>query len=151
MNRSGSQKVLLVISIINIVSGVFALIGALMSLLMGGAVSGATLLEIERAGVTVNDALAASAALSIVGVASLILGAIALLEGILGIRAANDKNKIMPVWVLSIIGLGISVLAFVASIFNGSFGANLVSNLCSLVGSGLMFWIANNIKVETGK
>ena len=66
-------------------------------------------------------------------------------------RAANDNQKIMPVWVLAIIGLVGAVITIVVALTDGSFSAGDTSSLGSLVGSGLMFWVANNIKKQAGK
>lgn len=57
----------------------------------------------------------------------------------------------MPVWILAIIGLVGAVITIIVSIANGSFAANAVSNIITLVIDGLMFWLANNIKTEAGK
>ena len=51
-------------------------------------------------------------------------------------------------WVLAIIGLVGAVISLIMSIAQGAFNA---SSILSLALSGLMFWIANNIKTEAGK
>ena len=150
MQRSGSQKFLLVISIIDIVVGAFALIGAIL-LIMGGGMVAADPTVLADSGLTADEAGIASGAFSFLGLVSLFTGAIGLLEGILGIRAANDNQKIMPVWVLSLIGLIGSVVGVVMSIANGSIGAQAVNLIAMLAGSALMFWVANNIKRQAGK
>ena len=90
MQRSGSQKFLLVISIIDIVVGAFALIGAIL-LIMGGGMVAADPTVLADSGLTADEAGIASGAFSFLGLVSLFTGAIGLLEGILGIRAANDN------------------------------------------------------------
>ncbi len=74
-----------------------------------------------------------------------------LLCGIFGIRAANDNQKIMIVWVFAIIGVILGVVGIIYSIVNGSFGQNALSMILGLIVDVLLFWIANNIKREAGK
>ena len=107
--------------------------------------------KLAEAGVTAADAGMLSVATSMMAVILIVAAAVSILEGVLGIRAANDASKIMPVWILAIIGLVGAVITIIASIANGSFAANAVSNIITLVIDGLMFWIANNIKTEAGK
>jgi hypothetical protein len=83
-----------------------------------------------------------------IAVMGIFSGVLSIVEGILGIRAANDMNKIMPVWILSIISLIGSVVTIIFSITQGTFGSNVWSYLLSLAASGAMFWIANNIKTQ---
>ena len=102
-------------------------------------------------GLTAEEAGSVGVASAALGVASalIIIGAIvSIIEGVLGLRAAKDNQKIMPVWVLAIIGLVGAVISLIMSIAQGAFNA---SSILSLALSGLMFWIANNIKTEAGK
>lgn len=152
MNRSGSQTFLLVISILDIVAGAFGIITAIMTG-MAGAAAGAGAAgivgssEMAASGVTASDAGVAAAGLSLITVLLFVSAGVAIVEGILGIRAANDNRKIMPVWIIAIIGLAFAVISVIASIVSGKF---TFSVLGSLIGSGLMFWIANNIKQQAG-
>ena len=74
-------------------------------------------------------------------------GALSLITGILGVRAAKDATKVTPVFVLSAISLAIVVVGLIGSIISGSFSA---SGLLELVAPGLMFWCANNVKKQAG-
>lgn len=152
--RSGSQKTLLVISIIDIVSGALALIAGLMTTLLGGfmgaAVGGAGE-ELAEAGVTAAEAGAASAVTSILSVFIIVAGIISIIEGILGVRAANDATKIMPVWIIAIVSLVGSIVSLIMVFVNGSFADSGLSTIATLVIDAMMFWIANNIKVEAGR
>lgn len=143
------------VSIIEIVSGALSLIAGLMATLaggvMGGAVSSMSADQLAEAGVTAADAGMLSVATSMMAVILIVAAAVSILEGVLGIRAANDASKIMPVWILAIIGLVGAVITIIVSIANGSFAANAVSNIITLVIDGLMFWIANNIKTMPQK
>ena len=152
MERSGSQKFLLVISIINIV---FAVLGILAGItgIMGGALFGAVdTQEVSSAlsgtGVTQGEASGIMVgAFLLVFIASIF----ELLVGILGIRAANDNQKIMPVWVLALIEVILYAIGIIVTIVNGSFGTDGLSSILSLVFGILIFWVANNIKKQAGK
>ena len=72
-------------------------------------------------------------------------------EDIFGIRAANDNQKIMIVWVFALIGVILGVVGLVMGIVDGSFGQNAISTVVGLVIDVALFWIANNIKREAGK
>ena len=74
-----------------------------------------------------------------------------LLCGIFGVRAANDNQNIMIVWVFALIGVILGIVGLVYSIINGSFGQNAASLIVSLIVDVLLFRIANNIKREAGK
>ena len=71
-------------------------------------------------------------------------GALSLITGILGVRAAKDATKVKPVFILSAISLAIVVIGLIGSAISGSFS---VKGLLELVAPGLMFWCANNVKV----
>lgn len=152
MQRSGSQKALLVLSIISIV---FAALGILASIaaIAGGAMFGAAPAQdvsdaLSGTGVTQGEA---SAVIGIVGLVLLLGCAFELLVGILGIRAANDNQKIMPVWWLTLITLILDVIGVVMGLMGGSSGSDVTSSIVGIVVAALMFWIANNIKREAGK
>ena len=152
MQRSGSQKALLVLSILNIVGAVFALLGGL-SIMLGGALFGAVdsseaASALAGTGVTQGEA---GALVGMTGFLIVFAGIIELLVGILGIRAANDNQKIMPVWVLAIIEVVLCVISLISTIAGGSFGSSGASAILSLIFAALIFWIANNIKKEAGK
>lgn len=148
MNRSSSQKALLVIAIINIVFGAFALIAGLMSGVLGVGVGILNSSDIASAGVTGNQQAAVTAGFSLLGIVGIVDGILTLVEGILGLRAANDNQKIMPVWILAIASLVISALNLISGLFSGKFSLSLI---VSVIVAGLMFWIANNIKQEAGR
>lgn len=148
MNRTSSQKALLVIAIINIVFGAFALIAGLMSGVLGVGVGILNSSDIASAGVTGNQQAAVTAGFSLLGIVGIVDGILTLVEGILGLRAANDNQKIMPVWILAIASLVISALNLISGLFSGKFSLSLI---VSVVVASLMFWIANNIKQEAGR
>ena len=145
MERSGSQKVLLVLSIINIIAAVVALLGGAA---VGTVPASDAAAALEGTGVTQGEAGA------LVGVAGLVIvlgGVIGLVVGILGVRAANDNQKIMPVWVLAIVQLVLYAISLISTIAGGSFGTQGASAIVSLVVAFLIVWLANNIKKEAGR
>jgi uncharacterized membrane protein len=151
MERSGSQKVLLVLSILNIVVAVLGLIVGIMAI-AGGALFGAVdsseaASALQGTGATQGQV---AAGVSLAGLFLLLACVVELIEGILGVRAANDNQKIMPVWVLALIGVIISFIGAMSLAIQGQFLEN-PSMVGSLIGSALMFWIANNIKRQAGK
>ncbi|MDO4806864.1 MAG: hypothetical protein Q4A07_06420 [Coriobacteriales bacterium] len=147
MDMSGSQKALKVISIIDIVFGVIAIIVSFIAIFMGGAIGIATS-EVASAELSAEEMALASGAMSIIGVLGIIMGIVTLVEGILGLRASNDPSKIMPVWILALIGVAGNAVSLIMTLVQGG---NIFSAILSLVVSGLMFWVANNIKVQAGK
>lgn len=144
MERSGSQKVLRVLSILIIIGAVITLVGAIV-LIAGGCFYAASGEAIE--GYTAAEA----GTLTIAGGAALLVtGVVDLIEGIFGLRAAKDEQKIMPLWILAAVGLGLAALSLVLGFVNGMDSSRLTSDITSIVSSGLMFWIANNIKTQAG-
>lgn len=145
MERSTSQKVLLVFSILEIIGAALTLFGA-MALIAATGVIGMSGSELS------SDELAAGISLGAIGSILLIISGVwSLLCGIFGIRAANDNQKIMVVWVFVIIGLVLCIISIISSIINGDFASNALSLLISLALNIIMFVVANNIKREAGK
>ena len=66
------------------------------------------------------------------------LGAISLAMGVLGVMAARDVRKIMPVFILSIISLAGSVFSIVSALISGNGEASRY--LVNLFTSTLMFY-----------
>lgn len=133
MQRSGSQKYLFVVSVIDLVfSGiVIALSLGAIFVGMGGGAGGAVF--------------------GIAGVIGIAMSLLDVLRGVLGIRAANDAQKIMPVWVLAIIDLVFAAFTVIMAIVNGSIGQDLWQVVVEVAISVFTFWIANNIKTQAGK
>ncbi|MBQ9042446.1 MAG: hypothetical protein IJ111_06485 [Eggerthellaceae bacterium] len=138
---------LLVISIIEIVGAVLGLIAGISTGLLGGAVGTAGM----TGELTADEVAAGSAGLAVLSAIIIIEAVWSLLCGIFGVRAANDNQKIMIVWVFALIGVIVGVVGLVYAIVNGSFGQNAISLIVGLVLDVLLFWIANNIKREAGK
>ena len=81
----------------------------------------------------------------------IIIGLLNLLCGVFGLRAANDNQKIMIVWVFLLIDIIIEIVAATMAILNGFTDTLFISVAVALAWSVFMFWIANNIKKEAGK
>lgn len=151
MNRTGSQKALLVISILNIVSGALALLLVLFGTVLTVSVGTMNSAQLAEAGVDAASQGVATVLFAVLTFLGFVVGVLSIVEGILGIRAANDNQKIMPVWILAIIGLAISALSVIVGLFQRAPMQDILTDLGTLIVSGLMFWIANNIKVQAGK
>ncbi len=147
MERSGSQKALLVISIIEIVGAALSLIAGISTGLLGGLVGTAGV----QGQLTPQEVASGTAGLAILSAIIIISGVWSLLCGIFGIRAANDNQKIMIVWVFALIGVILGVIGLIYSFVNGSFAQNALTMIVALALDVLLFWIANNIKREAGK
>lgn len=155
MNRSGSQKFLLVMSIINIVFGALGIIIGLMAM-AGGAVIGAVNTPEITSAFNESGVPQSAAAIMVVAGSMLIVitSIVDVIVGILGVRAANDNQKIMPVWVLCLIDLVLTVVSVGMTLAQGnafSDPSNIFSIVLTLALSVLMFYAANNIKREAGK
>ena len=135
-------------SIVEIVLSVFALGFGALSYVSAGAIASMSPAELASAGlegVTAEEASMALMGIAIVSIVSSIWG---LLCGIFGIRAANNNQKIMVVWVFLLIAVILDAVDVIYSLVNGSFQW---SALLSLAVAVFMWWIANNVKKEAGK
>ena len=149
MERSTSQKVLLVLSILAIIAAAFSLLGALFFAFGAGAIVGAGDQAAELAAETGLAQGDLAGMMGFVGIAAGLSGVIYLIEGILGIRAANDNQKIKPVYYIAIISLVLSVISFIMGLVNGTLDASTIgSSIVGVLLSIFIVWIANNIKKE---
>ena len=151
MERSGSQKALKVISIIDIVFGVLGLLAGIMAAIATGVIDSASPSELAEMGMTADSQGTATALISVLAISSIFSAIVAIIQGVLGIRASNNNQKILPVWILSIVGLVNQVANLISYAVRGTLGQNLASGLLALALSALTFWIANNIKKEAGR
>ena len=145
MERSGSQKALLVFSIIQIICSALVLVSAIMMIAATGLIGAA------GAELTADEQQLGAMTGGLLSIILVIAGVWGLLCGIFGIRAANDNQKIMIVWVFLLIELILTVVSLVMSFTNGDFGSQPFSYIVSLVLAIAMFVVANNIKKEAGK
>ena len=150
--RTGSQKILRVISILEILEAVFLIVLGIMGLMGSTLVAGADPSELAEltteTGMTQGDL---GGMIAGAGVFMIVTALLSILIAIFGLRASNDINKIMPAWIFSILGLAANVVSFIMSIVNGTIGDNLVSTILGLALSAVTFWVCNNIKAEAGR
>lgn len=149
MQRSGSQKVLLVLSIIKIVFAVISVLFGLFAAIVIGTANPADLSSAASdAGMSTQDLQSIGVG---IGIGFIAVSLIDVLLGVLGVRAANDNQKIMPVWWLSLIALIGAAIGIISIFVQGDSGNQIGSYIGSAIGSAIIFWIANNIKRQAGK
>lgn len=153
MQPSSSQKILKVLSIISIVTAVVAIIGAVILFASGVFFAVADPADTAEAVAEMEiDQVEAGTLVGAVGIITFIEGIISLVMGILGLRAAKDNQKIMPLWWLAVIGLAFDVIAVCTNLFNGGLASQSgLSAITSCAVSFAIFWLANTIKKEAGK
>ena len=150
MKLNDLQRMLKVLSILTIAGGVLSILGALV-LAAGGAaiVNGAANAELaELTAETGVDQLTITGIAVVTSVIAAIAGAVDLVCGILGLRAAKDPSKIKPVWVLAIISLAFGVINAIGTLGTGISASNIGAAIGSVVFAGLLFWVANSIKTQ---
>lgn len=143
MEKSSSQKALKVVSIIMIVMSALMILAGLFLTIGGGAMGSAS--------IDANDeASAAMAGFAIIGGIMILIGGIVdLIIGILGLRGANNPQKIGVFFVLAIIGVAFSLFSLLGTLFGGSADASMIaSSVASLIFPGICVFLAYNIKKE---
>ena len=148
MKRSGSQKVLLVLSILTIIGAVISLLMAVFSFFGAGMLIQLPASDVaslsQETGMTQEGMGGLLAGLGIIGVVSALVG---LIRGVFGLRASKDATKVGPLWVFSVIGLALSIASIVFGLVTGAREfSKLAGAFGGLLGSLIMFVIANNIK-----
>lgn len=150
MKLNDLQRMLKVLSILTIGGGIISILGALL-LAAGGAaiVNGAANAELaELTAETGVDQLTITGIAVVTSVIAAIAGAVDLVCGILGLRAAKDPSKIKPVWILAIISLVFGVINAIGTLGTGVNASNIGAAIGSVVFAGLLFWVANSIKTQ---
>ena len=148
MKRSGSQKVLLVLSILSIIGAIIWVLTAVFGFFGSGVISALDPSEAEslisETGVSQGDA---SGMMFGIGIGALLSAAVGIIEGVLGIMASNYASKIGPVRFLVICQLVLTVAGVVLDLVSGSKQfTELSSEFVSIVLNVFMLWICNNIK-----
>jgi hypothetical protein len=151
MEKSSSQKALKVISIINLVMGALIALLAILSFIGGSVLGSMTVSQIVNQGLYAKAQQVGTATFNMLGLILLIGGVISIIEGILGVRAANDPDKIMPVWILSIMSLTLSAATLIMSLFHMGGMTFDISQIVQLILDFLVFWIANNIRNQAAE
>ncbi len=141
MEMKNSRTVLQVAGVIDFVFGIPGVLLGILGIAGAAAIANIPELSEEAAGV--------SAALMGGGSVLIILASmVAVIEGILTLRAVKDPTKIMPVWVLALIYLGFSVIGMVYALSMSSVGTTDVVRLAL---NAFVFYAANSMKVAVGK
>lgn len=145
---SGYRKALKIVSIIEIVLAVLALLAALASMgviALGPEVTSET---VSADGVT----LTVGQTFATFGAVALISGLIDLVVGILGVRGANNPEKIGAYYVLAIIALVFDLVEFVLSVVSLIQGTEsvegFISALIAAAITGIFVFVARKIKEE---
>ena len=128
---SGSQKFVFVVSILDIIGAIIAIIAGIAAFIAGAA--------------TINSNNTVGFTALIAGPIIFFGGLLALISGIIGIRAARDATKAGLFYFISLFSLIINVLSFIGAVRSNGFQA---SDLVSLVMPVLMFIAARNIRNE---
>jgi hypothetical protein len=144
MDRPASQLFLRVISIIDIALGILSVVAGVVAL-SGGTFLGTGSGRVATEAAAAMDVTIIGGTYSLLGVLALLAGLLAITEGVLGLRAARDTSRIMPVWVISLVGLvfGIVDLAIVVSQ-----QADMTAAVIDLMAAALLFWVVNDIRTK---
>ncbi len=127
----------MILKVFGVISVIFGALGTLVGLLIC----------VAATGMVMNPELgdANDFAFTIVpGIFVLVIGLIALIQGVLSIRGAKDSAKIMPAWVFSIIALVFGVVGLVLMISEGASG--IVGSIVGVLIDCVVFYAANTIK-----
>ena len=150
MKRSGSQRVLLILSILSVIGAIIWVLAAAFGFFGSGVISSLDPTEAEslvsEAGISQGEA---SGLLLGIGIGGLLSALVSLIEGILGIIASKDATKIGPVRFLIICQLVLTVAGIALDLFSGSKQfTELGGAFTGLILNLFMLWICNNIKSQ---
>ena len=153
--RSGAQRGLKVLAILYVIGGVFILLWILYmwSLFsqaesaVGGSLTPMLVQEMSRRGFAVSSESELTSLVFAAVIVFVTLGLSLLLTGILGIRAANDPEKVTPYLVISGLSLAYTILNIVRSIVANTFDLSIET----LIGVGipvLAVWLGVSVKQQ---
>lgn len=141
---TGSQKAIKVLSIIVIVVAILSIVAGLVTCAGGaaGVMAGADASAAEQQ----QLALGAGVLFVLAG-GALVSGVIDLIVGLLGLRGAKDPNKIMPFFVIAIIGAVFAVLNLIGCFTSGQLdGTSIASAVVQLALMVVCVILANNVR-----
>lgn len=141
---TGSQKAIKIVSVIVIVISILSILAGLASCVGGFAGVAAS----EGASQSDQEMLALGAGLLFVlGGTAIIGGLVDLVVGLLGLRGAKNPDKIMPFFVIAIIGLVFAILNLIGCFTYGQLDVStIVSTVVQLVLMALCVYLANNVR-----
>ena len=132
MERSTSQKILIILSVLNLLIALAYIV-----------ISGLGIYAI-RAGLVSTEVPHLG-----LGVAILIMqGVIHAAQGVCGFRASGNNTLVNPLWVVAGLGVMLAIPDFVISFVQGTFLRDLPSDALALLFSVALFFLANQIKIE---
>ena len=136
---TGSQKVIKVVSILVIIVAILSILLGLASCVGG------------FAGVAASSGVSESEqetlALVFLGGGAIISGVIDLIVGMLGVRGANNPEKIMPFFVISIIAVVFAVFNLIGCFTTGQMDATTIASaVVQLVLMVVCVVLANNVR-----
>ena len=149
MELETSKKILNIFGILNIIFGIFGFIFGIM-FLAGGSFAGIGLASGE---IQASQDLQMGIGIALIGgIIFVIIGILNFIEGILDRRAAKDISKIMPAWIISIIGLFDAAYS-IFTLFTGKnyTPQSILGVAIAVVLSIITFMAANSIKAAAGK
>ena len=153
--RSGAQRGLKVLAILYIIGGVFILLWILYmwsffsqaEAAAGGSLTPMLVQEMSRRGFAVSSESELTSLVFAAVIVFVTLGLSLLLTGILGIRAANDPEKVTPYLVISGLSLASTILNTMRSIVANTFDLSIET----LIGVGipvLAVWLGVSVKQQ---
>lgn len=141
---TGSQKVIKVVSILVIIVAILSILLGLASCVGGfaGVAASGGVSESEQ------ETLALGAGvLFFLGGGAIISGVIDLIVGMLGVRGANNPEKIMPFFVISIIAVVFAVFNLIGCFTTGQMDATTIASaVVQLVLMVVCVVLANNVR-----
>lgn len=153
--RNGAQRGLKVLAILYTIGGALVLLWLLCMWFLysqaeaeaGGSLAPMLVQEMNRRGFAVSSELELTSVVFAAVIVFAVLGLSLLLTGILGIRAANDPEKVTPYLVISGLSLAYTILNIVRSIVANTFDLSIET----LIGVGipvLAVWLGVSVKQQ---
>lgn len=140
---TGSQKAIKVLSIIVIVVAILSIVAGLVTCAGGaaGVMAGADASAAEQ------QLALGTGVLFVLAGGALVSGIIDLIVGLLGLRGAKDPNKIMPFFVIAIIGAVFAALNLIGCFTSGQLdGTSIASAVVQLALMVVCVILANNVR-----
>ena len=141
MKRTKNQTILLVLAIIQFVSGGFyALQGIMLNFARGSLSEEQLMAGFAEAGISEADMDVALITSKVIGYTMVIVGLLSVVIGILALRASRDASRAKTIRTVAIVLL-------VLNVFN-LFGDRSINGILTLVLSGLMLYAADQTSKE---
>ena len=148
MTADSARKILNIAAFIHLIGGILMIVIGILGL--SGTAASYVAPEIadslaEAGPVTAGMIMTLSAV-------TLMIGFLAVVEGVLARRAAKDPAKVMPVWYLSIVLLVINVIGLILPAVTGNLAiSSAIGSIIEILFAALVFRAADSIRKELGK